>query len=529
MTRVQPPGQAWFRVALENLHDAVYLVDTAGQIMFGNTAFETLTGYTMADVLGRPSVLLYPPEIHAVLVERRRQALAGQPPPPSLETDLLRQDGQRIPVELAVTSLVIDGQIQGRIAALRALTDRRRAEQERRDLEAQLRQAQKLEAIGTLAGGIAHDFNNMLMVILGYTEVALAILPPDGDVRRYLQEVLTAGRRAQDLVQRILTFSRQTEQVRKPTLLPPILTEAMALLRASLPSTITIQYAIETGVRPVRADPTQIYQVLMNLCTNAAHAMEATGGVLDVRLATVEVDATFAARHRLRPGPHARLTVRDTGHGMAPDVLPRIFDPFFTTKEPGKGTGLGLAVVYGILVDHGGAITVTSAPGQGTTVAVYLACGDDVSPLGASGDDSLRGTECVLWVDDEPALAHLGQGFLAGLGYTVVPHTRSLEALADFQARPAYFDVVITDQTMPEMTGEGLAQELRRLQPDIPLIVCTGYSATLTADKIAALSIDAVCMKPVLAQELARTIRRVVRRPNMRTAIPPTSAVRGHG
>jgi CheY-like chemotaxis protein len=267
----------------------------------------------------------------------------------------------------------------------------------------------------------------------------------------------------------------------------------------------------------------------MNLCTNAAHAMEATGGVLDVRLATVAVDATFAARHRLRPGPHARLTVRDTGHGMAPAVLPRIFDPFFTTKEPGKGTGLGLAVVYGILVDHGGAITVTSAPGQGTTVAVYLACGDDVSPRGASGDDSLRGTECVLWVDDEPALAHLGQGLLAGLGYTVVPHTRSLEALADFQARPAYFDVVITDQTMPEMTGEGLAQELRRLQPDIPLIVCTGYSATLTADKIAALGIDAVCMKPVLAQELARTIRRVVRRPTMRTAIPPTSAVRGHG
>jgi signal transduction histidine kinase/ActR/RegA family two-component response regulator len=382
----------------------------------------------------------------------------------------------------------------------------------RQCLDEQVRQGQKLQAIGTLAGGIAHDFNNMLTAILGYTELASDDVPRDSLTWHNLQRVLAAGTRARDLVQQLLAFSRQNTTQLQPVELPLLVREMLSLLRASLPSTIEIRQHIETDVGLVMAAPTQIHQVLLNLCTNAEHAMRATGGVLEVRLEAVEVDAAFAAAHpELKPGPHVRLTVCDTGHGMSPEVLERIYDPFFTTKGVGEGTGMGLSVTHGIVASHGGTMTVVSALDKGTTFALYLPCSASPASRPAPAPEPIpRGYEHILFVDDEVTLVQLGQELLTRLGYTVTGHTSSVEALAAFRAAPHRFDLVITDQTMPTMTGEGLVRALRDIRPDLPVVLCTGFSYAMTKDKAAALGIDAFLLKPLVAQDLARTIRQVL-------------------
>jgi CheY-like chemotaxis protein len=373
-----------------------------------------------------------------------------------------------------------------------------------------------MEAIGTLAGGIAHDFNNILTAILGYTDLALSDIRQDSHAWSYLHEVRKAGLRAKTLVQQILTFSRRTEQPRMPVQLPVLIEEALALLRASLPSTIEIQHAITKHVCPVLADPTQLHQVLLNLCANAAHAMREMGGRLEVRLQAVEVDEQVTVQHpELQPGPYVCITVTDTGHGMTPEVMERIFEPFFTTKAPGEGTGMGLALVHGIVTNHGGTVLVTSVVGQGTTFTIYLPCSADPGQDRAAREGSLltgapTGVERVLLVDDEATLVHLGEAILRRLGYEVVVCTSSTEALEVFRSGPQRFDLVITDQTMPHMTGERLAQALRRLRPDIPLILCTGFSHVMHAERAQELGIDAFLMKPLAMQELAQTIQQVM-------------------
>ena len=387
---------------------------------------------------------------------------------------------------------------------------------ERKRLEAQLRQAQKMEAIGTLAGGIAHDFNNILTAILGYTELALDDIRQESTAWNYLHEVRKAGLRAKTLVQQILTFSRRTEQLRTPVPLPLLIKEVLALLRASLPSTIEIRQEVTPDVGIVLGDPTQLQQVLLNLCTNAAHAMHVTGGRLEVRLEAVVVDAPMIARHpELQPGPSVCITVADTGHGIPPEVLERIFEPFFTTKGPGEGTGMGLALVHGIVTDHGGAVLVDSVIGQGTIFTIYLPRSAEPAQSAASQEEAAAsgaqpGTECVLFVDDETILVSLGQAILQRLGYDVVACTSSVEALEVFRAAPRRFDLVITDQTMPHMTGEVLAQELRRLRSDIPIILCTGFSHVMHAERARELGIDAFLMKPLAMQEFAQTIQQVM-------------------
>ena len=387
---------------------------------------------------------------------------------------------------------------------------------ERKRLEAQLRQAQKMEAIGTLAGGIAHDFNNILTAILGYTELAQDDIGKDSHAWSYLHEVRKAGLRAKTLVQQILTFSRRTEQPRMLVQLPVLIKEALALLRASLPSTIEIRQAIPQDVCPVLADPTQLHQVLLNLCANAAHAMRETGGRLEVRLEAVAVDEQVTAQPpELQPGPYVCITVTDTGHGMPPEVIDRIFEPFFTTKGPGEGTGMGLALVHGIITNHGGTVRVASGVGQGTTFTVYLPCSadlgqDQIAQVGSLLTDVPTGAERVLLVDDEVVLVHLGEAILRRLGYEVVACSSSTEALEVFRAAPQRFDLVVTDQTMPHMTGEKLAQALRRLRPDIPIILCTGFSHGMHAERAQALGIDALLMKPLAMQDLAQTIQQVI-------------------
>lgn len=388
--------------------------------------------------------------------------------------------------------------------------------------EAHLVQSQKMQALGDLAGGIANDFNNLLSVILGYAEVATQEVPQGSKVWGRLQEILTAGHQARDLVRQILAFSRRSKPERKLVQLHLLVKEALTLLRASFPSTIDIRQDLSAGAGGVLADPTQMHQVLMNLCCNAEHAMRETGGVLDVRLDTVEVDAALVAGHpELKPGPHVRLTVRDAGHGMTPDIVERIFEPFFTTKAVGEGTGMGLAVTHGIIANHGGAITVTTAPGCGTTFQVYLpqvdgAAAEDAGPEAPAS----VGTERILFVDDEAAIAELGQEMLEPLGYRCVACTSGEQALDAFRTAPQGFDLAITDQTMPKMTGEALIRELRSIRPDLPIILCTGYSHTMTAEKAQTLEIDAYLLKPLLAADLDRAIRSVLEQRKLRPRQP---------
>jgi len=386
----------------------------------------------------------------------------------------------------------------------RAITERERVEE-------QLRQAHKMEAIGTLAGGIAHDFNNILMTMINHTELALSEVNESSPEHHHLEKVLIGGKRAKELIRQIILFSRQSEQERKPVQLGLLVNELMTLLRASLPSNIEIRQSADGNAGTVMADPTQMQQVLMNLCANAAHAMREKGGVLEVCVDEVGVDSSFAGLHpELRPGPHTVLAVRDTGHGIKPEVMERIFEPFFTTNEVGQGTGMGLAVVHGIIAKHGGAVSVESTPGVGTLFAIYLPRVDNIPEDNPPIEQPIPGgTERILYVDDEPDLVDVVRELLEGLGYKVVGKTNGTEALEAFRAMPHEFDLIITDQTMPDVTGEALTREFRRIRPDIPVILCTGFSHVVDADGAKAMGIDAFCLKPLGARDLGLTVRRV--------------------
>jgi signal transduction histidine kinase/putative methionine-R-sulfoxide reductase with GAF domain len=381
---------------------------------------------------------------------------------------------------------------------------------QQRSLERQVQQTQKLEAIGTLAGGIAHDFNNILFGIIGFTELAMDSVPPDSDTADNLREVLTASGRASELVRQILTFSRRTETRQMEIRLSDVAREVLKLIRASLPTTIEIRTEFRT-IGLVEADPAQLHQVLMNLCTNAGHAMP-QGGVLQVSVteATVE-DQMELGGSTLEAGSYVVLSVSDTGVGMDEEVKRRLFEPFFTTKGVGEGTGLGLPVVHGIVTAHGGAVSVYSEPGAGSTFRVYLPGSARTLPAPVEADPVVAsGSERVLYVDDEPSLARMGERILARRGYTVTAMSSALDALARLKADPAAFDAVITDQTMPHMTGTELAIRIREVSPGLPVILCTGFTLSLPEDQLEAGGIRAVLPKPIVPQELEATLRRVL-------------------
>jgi len=395
------------------------------------------------------------------------------------------------------------------IGAMLDITERKRAEDERKNLQEQLTQTQKMESIGTLAGGIAHDFNNILGGIIGYTELAQDDAVPGSSVQNYLVEVLKSATRAKDLVKQILTFSRKSQEERKPILLYPIVKEAEKLLRSAIPTTIEIRQSIDETTGTVNADPTQMHQIVMNLCTNAAHAMHETGGVLEIALSSVLITKeSMSNYHDLSPGPFLVLKISDTGSGIDPKIIHRIYEPFFTTKDKEKGTGMGLAVVHGIVKDHGGDIDIDSQLGKGTTFTILL-------PRVITEPDKEEGTqfktptgnEHILFVDDEKTLLDVGEKMLLSLGYTVTSCDNSLEALEIFQQTPDKFDMVITDQTMPHMTGYSLAKRILEIKPTISVILCTGYSDTVTPEKVEAAGIKALVYKPISRKDIARTIR----------------------
>ena len=381
-------------------------------------------------------------------------------------------------------------------------------------LASQLNQAQKMEAIGTLAGGIAHDFNNILAPIIGYSEISLSTVPEDSRLHQNIEQILLSGIRARELVKQILTFSRKTEQERKPVQVSLLVKETLKLLRSSLPSTIEIRRDLEEDAMDstVMADPIQIHQVLMNLCTNAAHAMSERGGVLSVALKNEEISS--GARDKivdLAPGAYLRLSVADTGHGFDEATKQRIFDPYFTTKGPSEGTGLGLAVVYGIVENLTGAITVFSKPGEGTTFDVYLPRTERIqTPMFEASAPLATGKGLVLVVDDERSIVDMLKEMFQALGYDVVERYSSPDALQAFRARPDKFDLVFTDLTMPHMTGLDLAKEILAIRADTPIILCTGFSESVNEERIKRLGIRDFLMKPVAMRDLAAVVNKIL-------------------
>jgi PAS domain S-box-containing protein len=494
-----------YRTLVESSSDTILMLDTERNIVSCNQAFLNLFGYTRKEVEGR--------SIRMIHLSDESFRSFGDAAYPEIERsgsyrkewEFMRKGGSIVPAETAMSVIKSPNELtEGYVAIIRDIS-------ERKNLEAQLRQTQKMESIGTLAGGIAHDFNNILSAIIGYTEIALYSVEQDSQLYNNLQEVFRAGNRAKDLVKQILTFSRQTEQERRPVQVKLIVNEALKLLRASLPSTIEVGRNIQSDAL-VMADSTQIHQILMNLCTNADHAMREKGGVLRVELEDVELDEDFTASHpNMKPGSYLNLMVSDTGHGMPPDVLERIFDPFFTTKETGEGTGMGLSGVHGIVGSYGGAITAYSEPGQGSTFKVYLPIIERHKEPHVEAEESIpTGSERILFVDDEPALTNIGKHVLESQGYDVETRTSSIEALELFKNQPDRFDLVITDMTMSNMTGEDLAQELMRIKPNIPIILCTGFSAKIDDQKARAMGIRAFVLKPIVKQAIATTVRKVL-------------------
>ncbi len=392
------------------------------------------------------------------------------------------------------------------------VTNRIRAENSAKALEIQLLQAQKIETIGTLAGGIAHDFNNILSPIVGYTEIAMDQIEKTHPARADLEQVQNAAQRAKELVRQILVFARGGSEERRPIQLHLVVHEALRLIRSTLPSTIEISQRVASRGDTVVADAAQMHQVIMNLCTNAAHSMRDRGGVLRVELEHVDVDEHAAqAAALLTPGSYVLLRVRDQGVGMDGPTMTRVFEPFFTTKKSGEGTGLGLAVVHGIARSHGGAVTVESTVGKGSTFSVYLPS----APASVEAELRTREAEAngqgerVLVVDDEPDVARLLERMLEGRGYRVTSFTSSEEALAAFRSDPASFDVVITDHTMPRLTGVELARQLKMLRPNIPVILTTGYGDKIESAPVG-LGVDAVAGKPFDASSLVQTVHRVI-------------------
>ena len=491
-------------MAVEHAAESILITDSEGTLLYVNPAFEQMTGYTREEVIGNNPRLLksgkHERPFYQELWDTLQQgkSWAGHIINKKKDGTLYEEDGTISPVKDA------SGRITNFVAVKRDVT-------REVQIESRLRQGQKLEAIGTLAGGIAHDFNNLLTIIIGFGEILKGGNLQTEQVQTNLDYLLEAATRAKDLIHRILTFSQEVDVELKPISIHAIVKESLKLLRATIPSTIEIVQNLDPLSGTVLADPTQIQQVVINLCTNAYQAMEQTGGTLKVDVSCVEVDHHLAAMHpRLRRHPlYVRILVSDSGHGMDRATLERVFDPFFTTKEKGKGTGLGLAMVHGIVAGLNGEITVTSEPDKGTTFHVYLPRMDapEIAPEESREDAPSGKGETVLLVDDEKAVLEVGEQMLERLGYKVVAVSNSLEALDLFRSQFDRFDIVLTDHTMPKLTGCQLASEMASICPNLPIVIMTGLGQTLTPQWVQQSGVHSIVGKPFSLEELAKVIR----------------------
>ncbi|MBF0551801.1 MAG: PAS domain S-box protein [Deltaproteobacteria bacterium] len=485
--------------------NAIIVYNMNGEVDYVNPAFTQIFGWTFEELKGK-RIDFVPESERQITWETVMGIVKEGKPCIGFETKRLTKDGSILDISISGSRFYDHtGTPAGMLAILHDVTEAKR-------IETRLRQAQKMEAVGVLAGGIAHDFNNILAAIMGFTEMAAVEAPEGGRLRHRLERVLQASHRAKELVRQILTFSRQTEQEKKPVRLSSIVREALKLLRASIPSTIEIRQDIQDETGVILADPTQIHQILMNLCTNSGYAMRDKGGTLRITLSNLFLDnALLLQQLDLKAGHYIRLTVGDTGHGMDQETQERIFEPFFTTKPKGQGTGMGLAVVHGLVKSHDGAITVYSELGQGTTFHVYFPrLEGEVSAALEETDLGATGGARILFVDDEDLVVEMGTDMLKSLGYRVVAMTNSVEALKRFGQRPGYFDLIITDQTMPNLTGAELAREVLDVRPDMPIILCSGFSETISYEDAKKLGIREFVMKPLTRREMAAVIKRVL-------------------
>jgi PAS domain S-box-containing protein len=487
-----------YRLLVDLASDAIFIAQDQS-IKFPNPRTLELVGYTAQELERTPFVDLIHPEDRIRVRERYERGLDGETLPRTFTFRIIHKSGRHLSVQINATPIIWND----KPAILNLVRDVTSQKQ----VEGQLRQAQKMEAIGTLAGGIAHDFNNILSAILGYSELAIADLPADNIIRYRLEAIQQSGKRARDLVAQILAFSRKDEPVMTCVALHMIVDDALKLLRPAIPTTIEIHPRLDADCT-VLGDPSQLHRIIMNLCTNAYQAMSADGGKLRISLARVRLDRSSFSSGRLVAGDYAKLTVSDTGVGILPEHVDRIFDPYFTTKEREKGTGLGLAAVHGIVNSHGGAVDVHSRVGQGTDFDIYLPLTSDVSAVDDAPQAMVTGgDERILVVDDEPDILEIEKEMLENLGYTVTAQERAADALALFAAHPANFDLVITDMTMPHLTGDRLSEKLRRIRPDIPIILCTGFNELISKEKAAELGIKGFLMKPFALRELSSCVR----------------------
>lgn len=488
------------RLVVDESPDPMVVYNMDGKVLYINPSFTRVFGWTPEEVMD--GKIDYVPADAWPETKKMLERLNKGESHYGFETR--RYDKNKRIIDISMSFGVWrdeQGNPAGSVVTLRDITQQKK-------LEGQLRQAQKMESIGTLAGGIAHDFNNILSVITGFTELALTSLSDNPKIKQHLEKVLQSGYRARDLVQQILSFSRTTEQGLKPTRILPILKDVMKLLRATIPTTIQIYEHWEAKNDIISGNSTQIHQVLMNLCTNASHAMKEKGGVLEVFLNDVNIPTqTIVGHFSLKPGDYLKLTVRDTGKGISAEDMEKIFDPYFTTKSKGEGTGLGLSIVHGIVKDHGGGVGVSSAVGQGTTFELFLPVTYEGLSVSADAAEQIqRGSGTILLVDDEADLVEAYGGLMTSLGYTVQGITSSREALDIFRADPQGFDLVFTDQTMPHMTGVQLAEELLKIQPDLPIILYSGYSENITEKMVKAKGIRFLMAKPLIKSEVAKVL-----------------------
>lgn len=506
-------SNSYLQTLVWTIPDLVWLKDPQGVYLLCNTRFERFFGAREADIIGKTDYDFVDRELADSF--RMHDKIAMDKGRPSLNEEQVTyaDDGQHAFLETVKTPMYGgEGQLIGVLGIARDITERIEAEEKRKILEAQLQQSMKMEAVGTIAGGIAHDFNNILGIIIGNAELAVDDIPEWNPVRNYLEEIETAGLRARDVVKQLLNFSRKAEQSKKNIVFQKILKETIQLIRSSIPASIEIQMEIEDVKGTIEADPTQIHQVLINLCTNAAHAMEKEGGTLKIALSEVELDqVTMNQFQDIKPGCYAQVAISDTGHGIDPLVLDKIFDPYFTTKEVGKGTGMGLAVVLGIVRNHNGGISVYSEPDKGTIFKLlFPLTAQRGDPEIERGQPSPTGNERILLIDDEKSMVKMGAQILEKLGYQVHTETDPRTALDLFTLDPSRFDLVITDMTMPHMTGDLLAKRILKISPGTPIILSTGFSSKIDKDRAAKIGIRQYIEKPLNKFQLAKSIREVL-------------------
>ncbi len=500
-----------YRGLFDGALDMIHIIDKDGVIIDANPKELEVMGYAREEFVGKKLRDIIHPDSMDVAEKNLQQIFRGKPVY-LFETALISRYGEKIDVELNSTPHFENGVVVSGRTMMRDIRPRRKAEEEKAAMEMQLRQAQKMEAIGILAGGIAHDFNNILAVIIGYTELAIATSAKDSPLMNNLEKIQSASYRAKSLVYQILSFSRNSKIECIPRKLQPIIEEVLTMLRSSIPTTISIESELSPKCGLVLADTTHIHQILMNLCTNANHAMEQTGGVL-----RIDLRSTFIKEgdSRLQPkgiaGKYVEVVVSDTGAGIEPEVLERIFDPFFTTKEHGKGTGMGLSIIHGIVAESGGMINVRSVVGEGTEFHIYLPdLGDEKFHIEDIREEIPRGHGEVLFVDDEKMLADMGKEMLERLGYNVTVEYRAEDALLTFKKDPEKFDVIVTDQTMPEMTGTELARQILKIRPELPIVLCTGYSSLVNKESAHKMGIQAFALKPLTMKGIANILHQKI-------------------